>query len=162
VHTCTKKGTTVSFKNKRRSNFTQVSNTALYDPRLRNAEKGLLGIMLSFPPEWEYQVDDLAARSSDGRDAIYAQIKRLKESGYITMQRERREDGTLGKAVYEVTDEVDGVEELIKAHRDAIRTRSGKSRSGKTRSGKSDTSNTQVNNTQGSNSHEDESDSLEF
>ncbi|MBR4726495.1 MAG: hypothetical protein IK080_01250 [Clostridia bacterium] len=63
--------------------YTIIANTALEDPRLTNAAKGLLVRMLSFPDNWEFCVRGLAAVCHDGRDAVARQLAELERLGYL-------------------------------------------------------------------------------
>ncbi|MBQ6266571.1 MAG: hypothetical protein IJK64_02225 [Clostridia bacterium] len=63
--------------------YTVIANTALEDPRLTNAAKGLLVRMLSFPDNWEFNVRGLAAVCHDGRDAVARQLAELERLGYL-------------------------------------------------------------------------------
>lgn len=73
--------------------YTVMSNHHLKNRELPLKAKGLLSIMLSLPPEWNFSINGLAALSSDGRDSIIATMKILQDSQYIHLEKVRNERG---------------------------------------------------------------------
>lgn len=71
--------------------YTVISNVPLHDPSISFRAKGLLCYLLSKHSGWEINVKQLASIGPDGRDAVYAILKELKESGYVVMTESRVE-----------------------------------------------------------------------
>jgi hypothetical protein len=66
----------------RTSNYTCVSNAYLRDLNLSLKAKGLLTIILSLPPEWDFSIEGIVVIVKEGRDAIQATINELIKKGY--------------------------------------------------------------------------------
>ena len=81
------------FRVHKTKNYTTMSNHHLENKELPLKAKGLLSVILSLPPDWNYSVNGLTALSSDGRDATLAAIKTLKEFGYLSLEKERNSSG---------------------------------------------------------------------
>ena len=79
------------FKIKKTERFTVLFNSMLQDDTLSYEARGVLSMLLSFPPDWEIKVEDLIRRGGlkpngkkrYGRDSMYGIIKELKAAGYI-------------------------------------------------------------------------------
>ncbi len=79
---------------KHTNNFVIMDKTFLEDDRLSFKAKGILAYLLSKPDDWKVIVGDLVKQSKDGKTAIYAGLKELKECGYYTKVPVRNEEGT--------------------------------------------------------------------
>lgn len=66
-------------------NYTTISNTHLRDSRLTLKAKGLMTLVLSLSPDWNYSITGLAAICKEGTTAVKAALKELKECGYLTI-----------------------------------------------------------------------------
>ena len=77
----------------KRSNFTVVDNTFIRDKNLSLKAKGLMLLMLSLPPEWDYSVAGLAAICREGMTAIRASLKELEQNHYLIRERKNNEKG---------------------------------------------------------------------
>ena len=77
----------------KRSNYTVVDNTFIRDMNLTMKAKGLMLLMLSLPPEWDYSVAGLAAICKEGMTAIRGALKELEECGYLRRERRNSEKG---------------------------------------------------------------------
>ena len=77
----------------KRSNYTVVDNTFIRDMNLSMKAKGLMLLMLSLPPEWDYSVAGLAAICKEGMTAIRGALKELEECGYLRRERRNSEKG---------------------------------------------------------------------
>jgi len=88
-------------------NFTTLPNELLQDPRLTCGDLGLLVQMLSRPENWDFSTSSLAALYAGraGKESLARSVKRLKELGYLTIERKRTSGGKLGSAVWTVFDE---------------------------------------------------------
>lgn len=107
------------YRNRPTANFTTIRNGMLRDTRIGLKAKGLLALMLSFPPDWTYRQSHIQSLSTDGRDAVRTGIRELEAAGYITRERVRNDDGTLADTEYAVSDEVttcDGLSNVGKSN----------------------------------------------
>jgi predicted transcriptional regulator len=77
----------------KKSNYTVVDNTFIRDMGLSMKAKGLMLLMLSLPPEWDYSVAGLAAICKEGMTAIRGALKELEEAGYLRRERRNNEKG---------------------------------------------------------------------
>lgn len=66
-----------------RYSYTNIDNTVFFDNRLSAKAKGVLCQMLSLPDNWEYSVEGLATRFSDGKASIRSAITELEQYGYL-------------------------------------------------------------------------------
>lgn len=80
---------------KKNENYTIVSNVILRDSRITLKSKGLMALVMSLPPNWDFTIRGLIAIVREGRDAIYASIKELKQFGYCDVIVCRDERGKL-------------------------------------------------------------------
>lgn len=78
---------------KRPNNFVMLDKTFLEDDRLSFKAKGILAYLLSKPDNWKVIVGNLVKFSKDGKSAVYAGLKELKECGYYVKTPIRNEDG---------------------------------------------------------------------
>ena len=92
------------FRVHKTGNYTIMSNTHLTDKTLSLKAKGLLSVMLSLPPEWNYSINGLVALSSDGRDGVLNTLKALQDSGYLFIDKERNARGQYN-AIYNIYEE---------------------------------------------------------
>lgn len=79
---------------KRPSNFVMIDKTFLEDDRLSFKAKGILAYLLSKPDDWKVIVGNLVNSSREGKAAVYAGLKELKEYGYYQKVPIRNEQGT--------------------------------------------------------------------
>ena len=77
----------------KRSNYTVVDNTFIRDMKLSMKAKGLMLLMLSLPPEWDYSVAGLSAICKEGMTAIRGALKELEDCGYLRRERRNNEKG---------------------------------------------------------------------
>lgn len=77
----------------KKSNYTVVDNTFIRDMNLSIKAKGLMLLMLSLPPEWDYSVAGLSAICKEGMTAIRGALKELEETGYLIRERRNNEKG---------------------------------------------------------------------
>ena len=77
----------------RNENYTVMSNVHLKDKRMTLKAKGLLSVVLSLPPDWDYSFTGLVAICKESETAMKSAIKELKEFGYLTITKERDEKG---------------------------------------------------------------------
>ena len=73
------------FKIHQSGGFTAVDNTMLRNKDISLKAKGLLCVMLSLPPEWNYSVNGLVAICRENLTAINTALHELKQFGYLTV-----------------------------------------------------------------------------
>ncbi len=88
------------FRVEKTGNFTVMSNIHLKDRRLSFRAKGLLAVILSLPPEWDYTITGLAHIAADGVDSVRAAVRELENCGYITRRQLRDERGRMSQNEY--------------------------------------------------------------
>ena len=88
------------FRVEKTANYTVMSNTHLKDRRLSYKSKGLLSVILSLPPEWDYTITGLAVIATDGVDSVKTAIKELEKYGYVTRSQLRDERGRMAQNEY--------------------------------------------------------------
>ncbi|MEU6680881.1 hypothetical protein [Streptomyces sp. NPDC046925] len=84
--------------------FTQIANALFRDPRISFKAKGIFGLCSTHRDGWRVTLVDLARCGPDGRSAVRSGLAELEKYGYLTRERERHEDGTLGDVIYAITD----------------------------------------------------------
>ena len=77
---------------KRKSNFTTVSNSFLRDSNLSFKAKGLFCYMFSMTEDWNFTIKSIAKQQKDGEASVKSALDELKELGYITYS--KHQDGT--------------------------------------------------------------------
>lgn len=70
--------------------FTAISNSCLRDARISTAAKGLMAIILSLPPDWNYSFNGLLQIVNEGRTWLRKRLDELKEAGYLEIQEVRQ------------------------------------------------------------------------
>ena len=94
-------------KSRKEGGYTQISNAALNDTRLSLKARGLLGLLLSLPPNWNLNVRGLVTIvGADGETAIRGALGELQDLGYVTRSMQPRDGaGRMGAVEYEVHEE---------------------------------------------------------
>lgn len=90
------------FRIEKTANYTVMSNTHLKDRRLSYKSKGLLSVILSLPPDWDYTITGLAVIAADGVDSVKTAIRELEQYGYVTRTQLRDERGRMAQNEYRV------------------------------------------------------------
>ncbi|MGB9033103.1 MAG: hypothetical protein WCC45_01095, partial [Paeniglutamicibacter sp.] len=93
--------------------FTQIANALFRDPRISFKAKGIFGLVSTHRDGWRITLVELARCGPDGRSAVGSGLAELEQYGYLTRERERREDGTLGEVLYAITDAPAHLYELL-------------------------------------------------
>ena len=91
-------------RNRASRDFTVIQNHVLRDDRLKWADRGLLVFMLHLPPNFVLNYPYLTSRAPDGRDAVIAITRRLRQFGYLQVHRERDDTGRYARVIWTVTD----------------------------------------------------------
>ena len=82
-------------------NFTIINNAALFEkPPLSMSAKGLLCFMLALPDDWNYSIDGLVSVCKEGRHAVKATLKELKERGYLIIEKISPHKSESGRFLY--------------------------------------------------------------
>ncbi|MET7390469.1 hypothetical protein ACFYPT_38810 [Streptomyces sp. NPDC005529] len=84
--------------------YTQVANGLFRDPRISFKAKGLFGNISTHRDGWQLTVAQLARHGRERVDAVTTGLAELQEHGFLLRDRPRNTDGTLGHAVYCITD----------------------------------------------------------
>lgn len=77
---------------KHSSNFTQIHNNFLRNPKVSWKAKGLLCTIMSLPDEWTVKKTTLHQFSSDGRDATIRAFNELIANGYVQQINKYKKD----------------------------------------------------------------------
>lgn len=86
------------------SQFTQIPNAWLRDPRLSYKARGILAELLTHAPGFSVSIDRLGRSGRDGRDAIASGVSELEKHGYLKREQVRNSDGTLSHTVWTTQD----------------------------------------------------------
>lgn len=84
------------------SNYTVISNASIQDKRLSWKARGMLAFLLSMPDDWEFYQEDLVKRAPDGVTAVQSGLGELRDHGYLSVHRERGDDGKFEAVVWTV------------------------------------------------------------
>ncbi|MEX6015277.1 nuclease [Mammaliicoccus sciuri] len=107
--------TTTSYRNVRKSKFTQISNNLLNDEQLTLESKALLSIFLSNSDNWNLHMSEIIKRSKNGRDAHYSALKKLIKAGYIArLEFKQNSNNQFLKLEYIFSDNKEDINEGIK------------------------------------------------
>lgn len=106
---------TTSYRNVRKSKFTQISNDLLNDEQLTLESKALLSIFLSNSDNWDLHMSEIIKRSKNGRDAHYSALKKLIKAGYIArLEFKQNSNNQFLKLEYIFSDNKEDIDEGIK------------------------------------------------
>lgn len=89
-------------RERKSGNFTTLSNELLQDRRLSLKARGLLGLMLSLPDSWSFNVRGLATLCREGTDAVRSALRELEAAGYVRRRRTCGPRGKYDRGAYEV------------------------------------------------------------
>lgn len=81
-------------------NYTVMSNHHLRNKEMSLKAKGLMSLMLSLPPEWDYSIGGLVAICKESHTSIRSALKELEENNYLVRERKNNEKGYF---IYEYT-----------------------------------------------------------
>ncbi len=70
------------------SSFTTIDNTAIRAANLSLKAKGVLLTVMGLPESWDFSVAGLIAIVKEGKSAVYAAIKELRDAGYVDIERQ--------------------------------------------------------------------------
>ena len=81
-------------------NYTVMSNHHLRNKEMSLKAKGLMSLMLSLPPTWDYSIGGLVAICKESHTSIRSALKELEENQYLIRERKNNEKGYF---IYEYT-----------------------------------------------------------
>jgi hypothetical protein len=84
--------------------YTQIANGLFRDSELSFKSKGIFGYVSTHRNGWQVTVAELVRRGREGVDAVTTGLHQLERNGFLYRARERNPDGTLGEALYVITD----------------------------------------------------------
>ncbi|MEV7770533.1 hypothetical protein [Kitasatospora sp. NPDC086791] len=92
--------------------FTQIRNALFRDTHLSFRDKGVFGLISTHRDGFGVSAESIAAMSpTDGLTAVKTSLRNLEKRGYLQRTRQRNANGTLGGAVYYITDQPEAFEE---------------------------------------------------
>mgnify|MGYP003300995551 CR=1 FL=1 len=74
-------------------NYTVMSNNHLRNKELSLKAKGLMSLMLSLPPSWDYSIGGLVSICKESHTSIRSALKELEENRYLIRKRVNTEKG---------------------------------------------------------------------
>lgn len=74
-------------------NYTVMSNHHLRNKNLSLKAKGLMSLMLSLPPTWDYSIGGLVAICKESHTSIRSALKELEQNQYLIRYRINNEKG---------------------------------------------------------------------
>jgi hypothetical protein len=85
-------------------NYTVMSNHHLRNKNISLKAKGLMSLMLSLPPNWDYSIGGLAAICKESHTSIRSALKELEQNQYLIRERKNNEKGyfTYEYTLYEI------------------------------------------------------------
>lgn len=86
-------------------NFTLILNEAIRDPRISWRAKGILAGCLSHAENFVFSREWIISHGTEGRDAIKAALRELREFGYLQNIKTRNADGRITGEIYKFTDQ---------------------------------------------------------
>lgn len=115
-------------------NYTVMSNHHLRNKELSLKAKGLMSLMLSLPPSWDYSIGGLVAICKESHTSIRSALKELEQNQYLIRHRINNEKGYFSYEynLYEIpvkphTEKQHTVKaRAAKAHTDKVHTENGR------------------------------------
>lgn len=84
------------------NDFTIIPNEISRNKEMKSSTKNILIAMLSLPPTWDFSIAGITTCVREGYDTVQKALVELEQMGYITRNREHREDGTFGAMIYTI------------------------------------------------------------
>ena len=108
-------------------NYTVMSNHHLRNKNLSLKAKGLMSLMLSLPPNWDYSVGGLVAICKESHTSIRSALKELEENHYLIRERKNSEKGyfVYEYTLYEMPEAHTGNQHAVKEDADVMHTENG-------------------------------------
>ena len=101
-------------------NYTVMSNHHLRNINLSLKAKGLVSLMLSLPPEWDYSVQGLVSICKESHTSVRSALKELEEHKYLIRERKNTEKGyfVYEYTLYEIPSPYTGIQHTVKRNAD--------------------------------------------
>ena len=87
------------------ANYTVMSNNHFKEKDLSLKAKGLLSLMLSLPPDWNYSISGLVTLSKDGKDSVMSALSELEAFGYLIRHKKTNSKGQFSGVEYNIYEE---------------------------------------------------------
>lgn len=102
------------------ANYTVMSNHHLRNKELSLKAKGLISLMLSLPPEWDYSVQGLVSICKESHTSVRSALKELEEHNYLIRERKNSEKGyfVYEYTLYEIPEPYSGIQHTVKLDTD--------------------------------------------
>ena len=102
------------------ANYTVMSNHHLRNKELSLKAKGLISLMLSLPPEWDYSVQGLVSICKESHTSVRSALKELEEHNYLIRERKNSEKGyfVYEYTLYEIPEPYTGIQHTVKRDAD--------------------------------------------
>ena len=84
---------TTIFRVEKTANYTVMSNHHLRNKEMSLKAKGLLSLILSLPPEWNYSLAGLCAICKESQTAMRSALKELEKNHYLVRRRTKNDKG---------------------------------------------------------------------
>lgn len=109
---------TTIFRVEKNANYVVMSNHHLRNKEMSLKAKGLLSLILSLPPEWNYSLSGLCAICKESQTAMRNALKELESNRYLIRKRQKN---ALGQFEYEyIVYEIPHTENVHVDNRDTI------------------------------------------
>ena len=89
------------FRVNKTNNYTVMSNHHLRNKELSLKGKGLLSLMLSLPPDWDYTIKGLCKITAAGETTIRSTLKELTKLGYLKVTKKYGNETSSCRIEYE-------------------------------------------------------------
>ena len=83
-------------------NYSIIANECFKDNSISARAKGIYGYLMTLPDDWKLQKSELYNHFTEGQKAIDTAFKELKEKGYISQTRIKKENGQFSGWAYVV------------------------------------------------------------
>lgn len=105
-------------------NYSVISNEHLRNRDMSLKAKGLMTLMLSLPPTWDYSIGGLVAICKESHTSIRSAIKELEENRYLVRERKNNEKGyfVYSYTLYETRQPQTGNVNMVKGDADNTHT----------------------------------------
>ena len=105
-------------------NYTVMSNHHLRNMNLSLKAKGLVSLMLSLPPTWDYSVAGLVSICKESHTSVRNALKELEEHNYLIRERKNSEKGyfVYEYTLYEIPEPYTGIQHTVKKNADNTHT----------------------------------------
>ena len=91
-------------ENKKKTNFTQISNICIYDKNLSLDARGLMSILISYPNDWQFYNENISKIANVGIDKLNRLYKQLEIYGYLKRTKKRDNKGKFRGFEFKICD----------------------------------------------------------